>query len=187
MSSRIVFDAPPHRLARRPTAAAFVFALTLTACESQRDLIAPEQPSSVVNAEPAFARIPADGNGNKAVFSADEHLQVLCPSGDVLRTDVTGWFQVRTFDQPGNRNVELDVFHLLITYTTSAGETFSWRDVGPDHYYLDDGELIVAATGRSTATGFIGHVLINLDTGIVEFVAGKEFGDIDALACARLT
>jgi hypothetical protein len=112
---------------------------------------------------------------------------LLCPSGDVLRTDVTGWVQVRAFDRSGNRNVELDVFHLLITYTTSAGETFVFRDVGPDHYYLDNGELIVAASGRSTGTGVIGHVVINLDTGVVEFTAGKAFGDIDELACATLT
>jgi hypothetical protein len=187
MSSGIAFETPIHRLARCQTAGALVFALILTACESQRDPTAPNPTSPAINPEPAPARVPADGNGNKAVFPVDDHLQVACRSGDILRADVTGWVQVRTFDQAGNRNVELNVFHLLITYTTAAGETFIWHDVGPDHYYLDNGNLIVAATGRSTGSGVIGHVLINLDTGVVEFTAGKEFGDIDELACATLT
>jgi hypothetical protein len=58
--------------------------------------------------------------------------------------------------------------------------------VGPDHYYVDRGNLIVTITGRSSASGVIGHVVLNLDTGEVELVAGKEFGTTDALACEAL-
>jgi hypothetical protein len=187
MSSRIAFGAPIHRLARCLAAGAFGVALILTACESQRDPTAPNQPASAISTQPASTRVPADGNGNKAVVPIDVHEQVFCSSGVVLRADVTGWVQLLTFGQPRNRNVELDLFHLLITYTTSAGETFVFHDVGPDHYYLDNGELIVAVSGRSTGSGVIGHVVINLDTGAVEFAAGNAFGDIDELACATLT
>jgi hypothetical protein len=36
-------------------------------------------------------------------------------------------------------------------------------------------------------SGVIGHVVVNLDTGEVELVAGKEFGTAAALACEALT
>ncbi len=75
----------------------------------------------------------------------------------------------------------------MATYTNSAGETFVFHDVGPDHYYLENGDLIVAITGRSTGSGVIGHVVVNLTTGEVQLIAGKGFGSVDALACEALT
>jgi hypothetical protein len=137
--------------------------------------------------ELALARAPADGNGNKLVFSIDETFPVNC-GGEELVGHAVGWFQVKLFKGAGNRNVELDVFHLVQTFTNPAGETFVFRDVGPDHYYFDDeGNLIVAVTGRSTGSGVIGHVVINTTTGEVTLVAGKEFGSAEALACEALT
>lgn len=134
----------------------------------------------------AFATAPSDGNGNKLVFPVDETFPVDCGDEELVG-NVVGWIQVRLFKE-GNRNLELDVFHTVITYTNSAGETFTFRDVGPDQYYLDDdGNLIIATTGRSTGSGVIGHVVINLTTGEVTLVAGKEFGSADALACEALT
>jgi hypothetical protein len=121
------------------------------------------------------------------VFSIDETFPVDCGDEELVGNEV-GWFQIRLFTQPGNRHVELDVFHLVVTFTNSAGETFTFRDVGPDSYYLDDaGNLIIATTGRSTGSGVIGHVVINLTTGEVTLVAGKEFGSAEALACEALT
>jgi hypothetical protein len=130
--------------------------------------------------------VPAAGNGNKLVFPFDFDLQVDC-NGEILANKVVGWVQVRVFDQPKNRNVELNVFHSVATYTNSAGETFVFHDVGPDHYYLENGNLIVAITGRSTGSSVIGHVVVNLSTGEVELMAGSAFGSVDALACAALT
>jgi len=140
------------------------------------------------------AQSPAGGNGNKLVIPLDFGFPVSCGS-ETIAFHLVGWVQIRTFDQPNNRNVELDVFHGVLTYTNSAGQTFVWHDVGPDHYYLDkNGDLIVTVTGTSTASGnlernqiVIGHVRINLTTQQVEFVAGNQRGTIDALACAALT
>jgi hypothetical protein len=137
---------------------------------------------------PIFAEAPATGNGNKLVFPVDEDLpSVECEGGDFLEEHQDGWVQIREF-KPGNRNVELDVFHLVTTFTNSAGETFVFRDVGPDHFYLEDGNLIVvASSGRLGGFGLFGRVVFNLTTGEVEFVAGKQFGGAEALACEALT
>ena len=154
--------------------------LTATGCDNPG-------PVSPTTHEPAHAKAPADGNGNKLVFSIDETFPVNCGDEELVAHAV-GWFQVRLFKGAGNRNVELDVFHLVQTFTNLAGESFAFRDVGPDHYYFDDeGNLIVTVTGRSTGSGVIGHVVIDLTTGEVKFVAGKDFGSAEALACEALT
>ena len=154
--------------------------LTVTSCDNPG-------PVSPMTDEPTLARAPADGNGNKLVFSIDDTFPVSCGDEDLV-VHAVGWFQVRLFKGVGNRNVELDVFHLVQTFTNQAGETFAFRDVGPDHYYIDDeGNLIVAISGRSTGSGVIGHVVINIITGEVTHVAGKEFGTAEALACEALT
>jgi hypothetical protein len=148
------------------------------------DPSAPGSPASPSN-DPSFA--PAD-NPNKLVFTFDETTNVTCSGGEVLSRNQKGWVQVLLFTGAGTKNVELDVFHQEITFTNTAGETFAFLDVGPDRYYLNkQGELVIAITGRSTGSGVIGHVVINLDTGEVELVAGKEFGTALRLACEALT
>jgi hypothetical protein len=138
---------------------------------------------------PALARTPATGNGPKVVELIDEDGAAIdCGAGDVLALHFSGWVQFRVFDEPVKRNVELDIFHVIGTYTNSAGDTFVFRDVGPDHFYLDaDGNLIVAASGRQGARGLIGHIVINITTGETGLVAGKQFAGVDASACEALT
>jgi hypothetical protein len=173
---------PRKRLALRRTLLISVagILLTVVSCDNP----GPVAPSTD---DLAFATAPSDGNGNKLVFPVDETFPVDCGDEELVG-NVVGWVQVRLFKGEGNRNLELDVFHTPITYTNSAGETFTFRDVGPDHYYLDhEGNLIVAITGRSTGSGVIGHVVLNITTGEVTLVAGKVFGSADALACEALT
>jgi hypothetical protein len=138
-------------------------------------------PVSPSNETPAFA--PA-GNGNKQVFTVDEPFSTVCPGGAVLAGHLGGWFQVMG---GSGRNLELNVFHLVFTFTNAGGETFVFRDVGPDRLYVKDGNLFLAITGRSSGSGVIGHVVINLTTGEVVLVAGKEFGSPEAVACEHLT
>jgi len=154
--------------------------LTVASCDNTG-------PVSPLTDDLALANAPSDGNGNKLVFTVDETFPVDCGDEELVGNTV-GWFQVRFFTQPGNRHLELDVFHLAHIFTNSAGETFTFRDVGPDSFYLDKaGNLIVATTGRSTGSGVIGHVVTNLTTGETIHVAGKEFGSAEALACEALT
>lgn len=173
------------RISRVPLFGTILFVF---ACENPQPVAPSLDPS------PRFAQAPSDGNGNKRVFQFDFTFPVSCGAATIDR-NVRGWFQVQLFGQPNNRNVELDVFHGTNTYTNSAGETFVWHDVGRDHYYLDsDGNLIITITGPSTASGnlardhiVIGHVVINLTTGEVKMVAGRELESVNELACAALT
>jgi hypothetical protein len=145
-------------------------------------------PASPPTDTPAFAQVPATGNGNKIVDSFDHPFpSVDCGGGEILDAHIKGWVQTRFFDQPNNRNVELDVFHSVLTFTNSAGETFTFHDLGPDLVYFDHGLLVVALMGRIGSEGVIGRLVINTDTGAVEFFAGKDIGDVNDLACQALT
>ena len=138
-------------------------------------------PVSPSNESPAFA---PGGNGNKEVFIVDETFTTVCPNEAVLTGHFGGWFQVMG---GSGRNLELNVFHGVITFTNADGETFIFHDVGPDRVYVKDGNIFLAITGRSTGSGVIGHVVINRSTGDVVLVAGKEFGTAEAVACRALT
>ena len=92
---------------------------------------------------------------------------------------------MRFFDHAGNRHVELDVFQRLFTFTNSAGESFVWHDVGPDRLWVEDGNLMLAVTGR--AGGHLGTFIVNLATGEVVFSAGPDLGLPREQACAALT
>jgi hypothetical protein len=136
---------------------------------------------------PAFARAPATGNGNKLVDAFDRDFgSVDCGGGKILDVHIKGWVQTRFFPA-GNRNVQLDVFHSILTFTNLAGETFIFHDLGPDRVYFADGNLVVALTGRIGSEGHIGRLVINAETGEVEFIAGNDIGDVFGLACAALT
>ena len=167
----------------RQTLTAFLVAtlFVVSGCENPEPL----SPSSTH--EPLLAATPADGNGNKLVFPFDFNLEVDCGS-DTLDLHIVGWAQVREFGQPNNRNVELAVFHQTGTHTNSAGETFVFKEAGPDRVYFNqDGDLIIATIGRTSFGGVFGQVRINLTTGEVEFIAGNAFGSVNALACEALT
>ena len=163
---------------RTPEVALVAMCLIASACE----MPAPLQPSP--NA-PLFANAPADGSGNKQVFLVNiGPTNINCGTQTIVR-NIQGWIQVRTFDQPDNRNVELDVFHQNFIFTNAAGDTFVWHDVGPDRYYVSDGILFIAVVGR--AGGHIGRLIVNLATGEVEFEAGTDVGLPREQACAALT
>lgn len=141
--------------------------------------------SSLPSDGPLFEQVPADGNGNKEVIPVDLEIPdvVTCEGGATLSVHVVGWIQIREVSQPFVGTT----FHLVFTYSNAAGETFVWRNIDSDHFYIDEnGDLIDALTGRSGLTGFIGHIVININTGEVEFLAGKEVFAED-LACAALT
>jgi len=130
---------------------------------------------------------PADGNGNKQVFIIDDGpTPVACPNGEVISRHITGWFQVRLFDQGDSRNVELDVFHQNFTFTNAAGKSWTWEDIGPVQFSLEDGQLMAAIPGRSAGT-IIGRFVINLETGEVVFEAGQDVAVPRVYACERLT
>lgn len=151
----------------------------LTACADTTPL------SAALEDAPLFAQVPADGNGNKQVFPISIHDQRTCPNGAILNRHLEGWVQVRIFAQADNRNVELDAFHLIITFTNSAGESFVWRSTDADRYWVEDGNLMVSVPGRTG--GHIGILIVHLATGDVVFDAGPDLGLPRDQACAALT
>ena len=163
----------------RTLAPAFVATLLLTTgCENS-------EPASPSTDTPAFVQVPATGHGNKQVIPIDvEEPNVDCGGGQILEEHVEGWLQVHVFDQP--KNVVLEVFHSVVTFTNSAGDTFRVPDVGPDRVYFDGENLVVAVMGRIASEKFIGRLVFNADTGELLFAAGRN-NDINALACQALT
>ncbi len=143
----------------------------------------------------AVGAIPNDGNGNKVVMPIEfGPFPVFCDSGDVLMVEAEGWVQER--ELKSERNVFLANFLLDSTFTNADGETWVFRDRGPDRVFLVDGVPFLAITGRAGGSGVIGHVVLNLATGEVVLQAGNpigdgmpgdEPGDVGAAACAALT
>lgn len=151
----------------------------------------------VVALAPAALAAPADGNGNKGVDQFEEFdIPIFCDDADEipdLSLDVAGFIQFKEFDGEGNPNLDLALYHIDATFSNSDGESWTWRDRGPDRLYVDrNGDVIVTVTGR-TGLNNIGHVVINLETGEVLLQAGTspfggelfERGDVD-FACDTL-
>ena len=104
-----------------------------------------------------------------------------------------GWFQAKELGPAKNRNIELSVFHFDFVYTNAQGETWIWRDRGPDRYFVVvnvDGvpELHLAITGRS-GWNVIGHAVYNFATGEFVLMAGQQpfGGDIGAASSDDLS
>lgn len=139
---------------------------------------------------------PSDGNGNKSVENIEEFgIPIFCDGDDLqdLWLDVEGFVQEKGFVET-SPNEFLAVFHVTETWTNAEGDSWVWRDRGPDRGYVDqNGDFIVTITGRSGVNN-IGHVVINESTGEVEQRSGLppfggelfEFGSYD-YACDLLT
>jgi hypothetical protein len=143
----------------------------------------------LVAAAPVGAE-PSDGNGNQTVIAFDEAFEIPCDGG-LLDVHVGGWVSGRSFQGAGNRNLELAVYHAVITYTNPDGETWTYRDVGPDHFYLDaNGDLILTINGRPgnpLGEGSLnGHAVVNLTTGDIVAVRGNQGPLPDDAACEAL-
>ena len=159
--------------------------LVAVSCDGQP--VAPE--SDTIGESPLFA---APGNAHKYVWEFQFYWTTTCSGGEELDVDFSGWGQFTLHN--GKKNTELNVWHNTWLYATSVGDTFRWIDTGPDRYYYNEsGELIVSVTGTSTASGpgrdevNVGTMVFNVDTGEVEFTAGRGLGYLDDMACEELT
>jgi hypothetical protein len=152
------------------------------------DQTSPTAPASAGAGTVVTAQAPAEGGGGKQVTTLNFDLPATCPNGDELNLHVEGWKQVQVFSG-NNSRVELDVFHVVHTWSNSGGETFVDLEIGPDRYYIDknSGHLILASTGKLSYAGVMGEIVTDLTTGEVLFVTGPGFPEHLALACAALT
>jgi len=135
---------------------------------------------------PGFQQTPADGNGNKDIFTIDEQLPdfTTCAGGTTLNLRIVGWIQTRFVSQVPQ---VIQPANFRFIYSNAAGETYVWHQVATQRFYLDEnGNLVMQVAGRLGYDGNIGRLVINLTTGEVESVTGKEVFAED-LACAALT
>jgi hypothetical protein len=137
---------------------------------------------------------PDDGNGNQFVVEVDEVFPVDCGAGGTIEGHAVGWFKGREFQGGGNRNIELIVFHFVVTYTNEDGATFRYIDVGPDHSYIDnDGNFVITITGRpgsSNGASLQGHWVLVFDAAgnLISITSHGNLGPTsDELACDALT
>jgi len=104
--------------------------------------------------------------------------------------DFEGRVTVHQFERPTQRGVlAIDKYWIRDYFTrVSTGRTVLLRDVGPDLWSINrEGELLLALTGRSlTGSGVIGRVVVNLDTGEVEHMAGRSVGSLAEQVCPAL-
>ena len=169
-----------------PAVATTGILLTASACDSPGPL------APVVRVTPAVAaQLPQDAlvaNERVQRFPLDFTFSVDC-DGEAITAHVVGFFQVRTFEREGSRVLELRQLNILVTFTNAAGETFLWREVGPDLFRIDrDGNLVQAIAGRvGVQFGTIGRVVVDPETGELEFIAGRNVGLTEANACEALT
>lgn len=148
----------------------------------------------LVLAAPAGAGPPANGNGNQFVGVFDDTFPVDCGAAGMIEVHVDGWFKGREFQGGGNRNIELVVFHIVLTYTNEDSATFTYIDVGPDHSYIDkDGNFVATVTGRPGGTNdssLQGHWVIVFDPAgnLISITPHGNLGpSSDELACDALT
>ncbi len=140
---------------------------------------------------------PDDGNGNQFVVVLDDVFPVDCGAAGMIEVHVGGWFKGREFQGGGNRNIDLIVFHLVLTYTNEDGATFRYIDVGPDHSYIDkDGNFVLTVTGRPGSTNessLQGHWVLVFDApppagNLISITSHGNLGPTsDELACDALT
>lgn len=92
-------------------------------------------------------------------------------------------------DTSGEWSHQVDKWWIRDRFTNVAtGATILLKDVGPDVYRIDrDGHLTIAITGRSlTGSGVIGRVVVDLDTGEVVHMAGREVGSVPDQVCPAI-
>jgi hypothetical protein len=149
-------------------------------------LLALGLPAAAIAAPPT--RFVVDLNDPETDVAESDYVSGLC--GFEIDAEVAGHIIFTLFEDASQRHVvELDHFGIRTTYTNPAtGAVVRVRDIGPDRYYISDGVLHVAITGRSEGgTGIVGVVKINLETGEVEHVAGNDIGVFFDRLCGQLS
>ena len=106
--------------------------------------------------------------------------------GFPVEADVAG--RIQTIVQDGTGHIlQLDVYGIRATYRNPEnGRQFQYRDIGPDRLFVKDGRVYVAVTGRSSGSGVIGVVVIDIETNEIVHEAGNDVGDFYAGMCETL-
>jgi hypothetical protein len=123
---------------------------------------------------------------NDPAIDVDESAWASDLCGFPVDADVSGHIQVIAHDGTGHV-LGLDVYGIRATYRNpDTGATFHYRDIGPDRVFVKDGRVYVAVTGRSSGSGVIGVVVIDVEADEVVHVAGNDVGDFYDGMCETL-
>ena len=85
---------------------------------------------AIATLAPAASAAPKEGPTNRGEVVHIHVEGIPIPCG--LTLDVDGWFRDMGFKGDGNRNLFLTVFHIDSVYTNAEGDTWAFRDRGPD-------------------------------------------------------
>lgn len=140
---------------------------------------------------PAAVAAPSDGNGNQDVIDLDLSFPITCDNGTELDLHLGGWIQFKEFNGESNKNIDHTIVHIEFTFTNSAGDTFSYLDVGTDRLSVDkDGNLVLQILGRVSDVLGLGFSIIG-QAVLVNFELDSTSGNVgpsaDDQACATLT
>ncbi len=142
--------------------------------------------AGALGARPIKETINLDNPADEAWLS--EYMTDEC--GFPVAADIEGRVTLHVFlDRDGEWQREIDKWWIRDTFTNvETGASILLKDVGPDVIRVDrQGRLTVAITGRSlTGSGVIGRVVIDIDTGEVLHVAGKDVGSMPDQVCAAI-
>jgi hypothetical protein len=106
-----------------------------------------------------------------------------CPGGETLDLHIVGRIQVIENSQVPQALIPAN---LRFIYSNAGGETYVWHQIALQRVTIDGDNLMMEVLGRLGYDGNIGRLVINLTTGEVLSVTGKEVFAED-LACAALT
>ena len=123
---------------------------------------------------------------NDPAIDAEESVWASGLCGFPVEADVAG--RIQTIVQDGTGHIlQLDVYGIRATYRNPEnGRQFQYRDIGPDRLFVKDGRVYVAVTGRSSGSGVIGVVVIDIETNEIVHEAGNDVGDFYAGMCETL-
>jgi hypothetical protein len=168
-----------HRLRNRRMGAGIVLAVMAT----------------LTLAGPAFAARPTreiiDVGTPEIEVLISAHMSDVC--GFEVSVDADAKIAVMVFsNNDGTFRREIDTAQIKWTLTNvSTGVSINVHNVGPDIIWVNrDGVTMLASIGRAyvahEGSGFIGRILVNLDTGEVVAFPRHLTGDIQQLVCAPL-
>lgn len=111
-----------------------------------------------------------------------------CGTATISR-HIEGWLQYRLIGGSANPNVEVYITRATQTSTNAAGDTYVFRTVDADRYWVEDGMLMVSFHGQTAVQGrfYIGVVTFDLATGEAVFQEGRVEPLPKVQACNALT
>jgi hypothetical protein len=125
---------------------------------------------------------------NDPQIDIDESAWASAWCGFAVDADVSGRVGGLEFAGDGRSVLSLTIYGIRVTYTNvETGAVVRLRDIGPDRFFVKDGRIFVAVTGRaSNGTGIAGVVIFDFETGELVHQAGHDMGVFNDWFCSAI-